>query len=140
MVSLAFLFVGAGPAAEMISGSVSWEALVLALVALVVVRPIAIGLSLVGEKLMFSTVAFLGWFGPRGLATIVFYLLAIEELPEVPLLVTETVTATLVLSIVLHGITAEPASNWLARRFEGMDGDEDMPEMGESIEFPTRKG
>ena len=89
---------------------------------------------------MVSTVAFLGWFGPRGLATIVFYLLAIEELPEVPLLVTETVTATLVLSIVLHGITAVPASNWLARRFEGMDEDEDMPEMGDSIEFPTRKG
>lgn len=140
MVSLAFLFVGAGPAVEMISGSVSWEALVLALVALVVVRPIAIGLSLIGEKLMVSTVVFLGWFGPRGLATIVFYLLAIEELPEVPLLVTETVTATLVLSIVLHGITAVPASNWLARRFEGMDEDEDMPEMGDSIEFPTRKG
>ena len=140
MVTLAFLFVGAGPMTDLITGHVSWQALVMALVALIVVRPIAIGISLIGEKLMPATIGFLGWFGPRGLATIVFYLLAIEELPEVPLLVTETVTATLVLSIVLHGITAVPAARWLAREFEGMEDDEDMPEMGETSEQPIRRG
>ena len=140
MVTLAFLFVGAGPVTKLIDGAISWRAILLALVALVIVRPIAIWLSLIGQKLMPSTVAFLGWFGPRGLATIVFYLLAVEELPEVPSLVTEAVIATMVLSIVLHGISAVPASEWLARKFEGMEDEDDMPEMGESIEFPTRKG
>ena len=99
MVTLAFLFVGAGPVTEMISGAISWRAVLLAVVALAVVRPIAIWVSLVGQKLMTSTVAFLGWFGPRGLATIVFYLLAVEELPEVPTVVTEAVIATMALSM-----------------------------------------
>jgi NhaP-type Na+/H+ or K+/H+ antiporter len=140
MVTLAFLFVGVGPVTQMINGAISWKAALLALVALAVVRPIAIWLSLIGQKLMTSTVAFLGWFGPRGLATIVFYLLAVEELPEVPALVTEAVIATMVFSILLHGMTAVPLSAWLARKFEGMEDEEDMPEMGESIEFRTRKG
>jgi NhaP-type Na+/H+ or K+/H+ antiporter len=140
MVTLAFLFVGVGPVTQMINGAISWKAILLALVALVVVRPIAIWLSLIGQKLMASTVAFLGWFGPRGLATIVFYLLAVEELPKMAPLVTEAVIATMVLSILLHGVTAAPLSAWLARKFEGMEDEEDMPEMGESIEFRTRKG
>jgi len=140
MVTLAFLFVGAGPIAEMISGGISWKAMLMAVVALVVVRPLAIWLSLGGQSLMASTVAFLGWFGPRGLATIVFYLLAVEELLEVPTLMTEAVIATMALSILAHGVTAVPASAWLGRRFEGMEDEEDMPEMGDSIEFPTRRG
>ena len=139
MVTLAFLFVGAGPITELISEGVSWQAVVMALIALLVVRPIAIGLSLVGQKLMSSTVVFLGWFGPRGLATIVFFLVATEELPAVPDVVRETVILTVALSILLHGLSAVPASQWLANRFEGMD-DEDMPEMGESFEHPMRRG
>jgi len=140
MVTLAFLFVGAGPVAEIIAGGISWQAILLAVVALAVIRPIAIWVSLIGQNLMASTVVFLGWFGPRGLATIVFYLLAVEELPEVPALVTEAVFATMILSILAHGLSAVPASAWLARQFEGMEDEEDMPEMGDSIEFPTRKG
>ena len=139
MVTLAFLFVGAGPITELISEGVSWQAVVMALIALLVVRPIAIGLSLVGQKLMSSTVVFLGWFGPRGLATVVFFLVATEELPVVPDVVRETVILTVALSILLHGLSAVPASQWLANRFEGMD-DEDMPEMGESFEHPMRRG
>ncbi len=140
MVTLAFLFVGAGPVATIITGGISWQAVFLAVVALAVIRPFAIWVSLIGQNLMASTVLFLGWFGPRGLATIVFYLLAVEELPEVPVLVTEAVFATMVLSILAHGLSAVPASAWLAREFEGMEDEEDMPEMGDSIEFPTRKG
>lgn len=137
MVTLAFLFVGVGPVTQLINGSISWEAVGIALVSLLVVRPVAIAISLIGEKLTMPTIAFMGWFGPRGLATIVFYLLAIEELPEVPVLVTEAVAATLAFSILLHGITAVPASEWLARKLADMD--EDMPEMGETLEQPTRR-
>jgi NhaP-type Na+/H+ or K+/H+ antiporter len=54
---------------------------------------------------------FIGWFGPRGLASVVFALLAIEELGETsPQVATAvaTVTLTVLLSVVLHGITAGP--------------------------------
>ena len=139
MVTLAFLFVGAGPITELISEGVSWEAVAMALIALLVLRPIAIGLALVGQKLMTSTVVFLGWFGPRGLATVVFFLVAVEELPVVPDVVRETVILTVALSILLHGLSAVPASARLASRFEGME-DDDMPEMGESFGHPTRRG
>lgn len=137
MVTLAFLFVGAGPVAALLDTGVSWEPVVLALVSLVLVRPIPIAVSLIGEKLMPETIGFLGWFGPRGLATIVFYLIAIEELPAVPDVVTQAVTVTMLLSIVLHGVTAVPAAKWMARTMEEMD-DEEMPEMGETEEQPTR--
>ncbi|MGB7860044.1 MAG: cation:proton antiporter, partial [Acidimicrobiia bacterium] len=139
MVSLAFLFVGAGPITKILEDGVAWEAVIMALLALIVIRPLAIALSLLGEKLMPATIGFLGWFGPRGLATIVFYLVAVEELPEVPTIVTQSIVVTLALSILLHGITATPAATWLSRKFASMDEDE-MPEMGEAAEYPTRRG
>jgi NhaP-type Na+/H+ or K+/H+ antiporter len=55
-------------------------------------------------------VAFIGWFGPRGLASIVFAVIVLEELAETPsaLDITVTVGITVVLSVVAHGMTAWP--------------------------------
>jgi NhaP-type Na+/H+ or K+/H+ antiporter len=70
-----------------------------------------VALSLVGSGLDRPSVLFIGWFGPRGLASVVFALLAIEELgetlPEVDRAVA-AVVLTVTLSVVLHGISARP--------------------------------
>ena len=72
------------------------------------------GLSLTVIRMLPVAVAFVGWFGPRGLASVVFALIALEELggraasPAVAV-----ITLTVLLSVILHGISAEP----LARRY-----------------------
>ena len=84
--------------------------LLYALLSLTVVRMVPVAVACLGTGLDRSTVLFVGWFGPRGLASVVFALLAIEELGETPF-VGETVAVialTVTLSVALHGITANP--------------------------------
>lgn len=135
LVLLAFFVVGMGPGAEILSRGVPIEAVVVAFVSLFLLRPISIWLSLLGKRLQWQTVLFLGWFGPRGLATIVFVLVAIEELGFLEPLVLDTLTVTVLASIVLHGLSAIPMSKWLGR----VDMADDMPEMGEAYPHPTRR-
>eukprot|EP00600_Ochromonadales_sp_CCMP1393_P006373 CAMPEP_0174967372 /NCGR_PEP_ID=MMETSP0004_2-20121128/7550_1 /TAXON_ID=420556 /ORGANISM="Ochromonas sp., Strain CCMP1393" /LENGTH=545 /DNA_ID=CAMNT_0016216503 /DNA_START=358 /DNA_END=1995 /DNA_ORIENTATION=- len=61
---------------------VSWEWFVIAFLALVPYRMIPVALSLVGSGVDLSTMAFVGWFGPRGLATVIFALIAVEEIEK----------------------------------------------------------
>ena len=88
------------------------EYLVFALLSLTVIRMIPIAVSLIGSGIRAPTYAFLGWFGPRGLASILFLLLIIEEeaIAHREELFAITIL-TVGLSIVLHGITAAPFSN-----------------------------
>ncbi len=82
-----------------------------AIASLTVVRMVPVALALLGTGQGRPTVAFVGWFGPRGLASVVFALLAVEELgngdPRV-LVAVNTITVTIVFSIVAHGITGRP--------------------------------
>ncbi|HET7490072.1 MAG TPA: cation:proton antiporter [Acidimicrobiales bacterium] len=85
---------------------------VYAVLSLTVVRMAPVALSLVRSRLDGPTVAFVGWFGPRGLASVVFALLALESLGEGDAAVSRavgTVALTVMLSVVLHGVTAGPA-------------------------------
>jgi NhaP-type Na+/H+ or K+/H+ antiporter len=86
-----------------------WRTLVYAMASLTVIRMLPVALSLIGSGLDRPSVLFIGWFGPRGLASVVFALLAIEELgetlPEVDRAV-GAVVLTVTLSVVLHGISA----------------------------------
>jgi sodium/hydrogen antiporter len=87
---------------------ITWQVVVYALLSLTLVRmvPVAIAMSRRGARL--PTVAFIGWFGPRGLASIVFALLALERgVPESETLLT-TVVVTVALSVALHGLTSVP--------------------------------
>jgi len=72
---------------------------------------VPVAISLLGAGQDRATIAFLGWFGPRGLASVVFALLALEELggsdPRV-LTAVDVIAVTIVLSILAHGITARP--------------------------------
>jgi sodium/hydrogen antiporter len=82
-----------------------------------------------------ATVSLLAWFGPRGLASVVFALLALEELgsPTAGHAVA-VITITVLLSVVLHGVTAEPLAaryaRSLARRAAGQ-ADAQIPDMPE---------
>jgi NhaP-type Na+/H+ or K+/H+ antiporter len=68
--------------------------------------PVAIALT--GHRARLPTIAFIGWFGPRGLASLVFVLLAVEEgIPEGEI-VLSTVVVTVGLSVLLHGLTSVP--------------------------------
>ncbi len=82
-----------------------------AVASLTVVRMVPVAISLIGSGQDRATIAFVGWFGPRGLASVVFALLAVEELggsdPRVTIAV-HTIAITILLSIVAHGITARP--------------------------------
>ena len=87
----------------------SWRDLLFALLALTVLRMVPVALSLQGTGLDRVTVAFIGWFGPRGLASIVFGLIAVDSLaPEQSKTVLAVVTLTVALSVILHGVTASP--------------------------------
>jgi sodium/hydrogen antiporter len=82
-----------------------------AVVSLTVVRMVPVGIALLGSGQDRATAAFVGWFGPRGLASVVFALLAVEELGDTdPRVMTavHTIAITIVFSIVAHGITARP--------------------------------
>jgi NhaP-type Na+/H+ or K+/H+ antiporter len=92
----------------------SWRDLLFALLALSVLRMVPVALSLLGSGLDRVTVAFVGWFGPRGLASVVFGLIAVDTLaPEQSKVVLAAVTVTVALSVVLHGVSASP----LAERY-----------------------
>ena len=88
---------------------VSWRIVLYAVLSLTLVRmlPVAVAL-LMRHGARPPTVAFMGWFGPRGLASIVFALIALEsEVPEAETLLT-TVVVTVALSVVAHGLTSVP--------------------------------
>ncbi len=90
------------------------------LVSLFVVRPLAIWLSLLGTDAAPVTRLFFGWFGPRGLATALFALVAIEHLDHdlgEPIL--HLAINAVWISALLHGITAAPGATWYARRIAG---------------------
>ena len=94
-----------------------------AVLSLTVVRIVPVAASLVGKGLDGRTVLFLGWFGPRGLASVVFALLAIEELgttgPVQPAIA--AVALTVLMSVVLHGVSAGPLGGWYVRHEQAHD-------------------
>lgn len=135
LVLVAFFIFGLGPATEMIEVGVPGEALLMALVSLVILRPAGIAISLIGQRLRPKTVLFLGWFGPRGLATVVFVLVATEELGSLDPMVADVLTVTVAMSILVHGLSAVPMTRWL--NAEPMSAG--MPEMGEAFAHPTRR-
>ena len=97
----------------------SWEIALYAVLSLTVVRMIPVALALLGTGARPPTVAFLGWFGPRGLASIVFAVIVIETKGALPheSIVLNAVFATIGLSVLAHGLTAFPLARRYARWF-----------------------
>ena len=110
-----------------------------AILSLTVIRMVPVTIALVGTRLGWPTVAFVGWFGPRGLASIVFGLLAVDALTREGVVsgaLASTVTWTVLLSVILHGVTAGPLSarygRWIAVRRAAIG--EPAPELEERSE------
>ncbi|WP_420124300.1 cation:proton antiporter [Nakamurella sp.] len=100
----------------------SWAGVVFAVLSLTVLRMLPVAIALLGSRFAARTTVFLGWFGPRGLASVIFALIAVEELAMTPELRTilGAITLTVLLSVVLHGMTAAPWAqrygDWALRR------------------------
>ena len=103
-----FVFFGAillGPAL----GELSWELALYAVLSLTLVRMLPVAIAMLGTRARAPTLGFLGWFGPRGLASIVFAVIVVEEsnLPHEHLIVL-AIYLTVGLSVFAHGLSAAP--------------------------------
>ena len=121
MLGAATFVVFGGAFLEPALGRVTWAVAAYALLSLTLVRMLPVSVAMLGTGARPRTVGFLGWFGPRGLASIVFAVLIVEEkgtLPNETLLLT-TVYATIALSVLLHGVSAAPLARRYARWYAG---------------------
>ena len=116
--------------------ALTWQIVLYVLLSLTIVRMLPVAAALLGTHLRGVSVLFAGWFGPRGLASIVLGLIVVSEAPmlsgrgEIEM----TVALTVLLSVLLHGITSAPLSAAYARRVEALPAD--APEKG-AVESPA---
>jgi NhaP-type Na+/H+ or K+/H+ antiporter len=140
LASISLLIFGAvllGPALEHLSGRI----VVYAVLSLTVVRMLPVALSLLGSGLRPFTVVYVGWFGPRGLASVVLALLVVEEhVPGVELL-GRVVAITVGLSVLLHGVSAAPLAERYGRWHQrAAAGTRDLREGAPVPERPASRG
>ncbi len=113
--AVTFIVFGAiilGPALK----EMTWQIVLYGALSLTVVRMVPVALALSGTGARRPTLAFLGWFGPRGLASIVFAVILLDDsnLPHLqPVLL--AITATIALSVYAHGLTARPLTERYVR-------------------------
>jgi sodium/hydrogen antiporter len=119
MVWLAFGAVAVVPAVQ----GLTWQTVGYAVLSLTVIRMAPVALALAGARLGRAAVSFIGWFGPRGLASVIFALVALEDLGQRAAGTAVTVIATTVLlSVVVHGTTADPLSRRMGPRLTAAGG------------------
>ena len=95
-----------------------WAAVAIVAITLVVARPAAIAVALIGTRLPFYLQAFMAWFGPKGVATMTFSLLVLGEAFADSERIFNLAALCVFVSILAHGLTDTPASNWVAGRSE----------------------
>ncbi len=100
----------------------SWEALLYALLSLTIVRMLPVFLTLSRTSLRTDEKLFMGWFGPRGLASIVFAVIVLNEKLPGGGTISVTVVCTILLSVVAHGLSAHPLVATLGARMKASDG------------------
>jgi NhaP-type Na+/H+ or K+/H+ antiporter len=110
LVWLAFGAIAVVPALT----GLTWQTVVYAAGSLTLIRMVPVAVALAGARLGGTAVALIGWFGPRGLASVVFALLALEDLGQHAAgQAVSVIGLTVLLSVIVHGATADP----LARRY-----------------------
>ena len=119
-------------------GDFTWPMLFYALLSLTLVRMVPVAIAMIGTRLRPPSLLYMGWFGPRGLASLIFGAIVIEEadIPHTDL-ITTIVALTVALSILLHGITAAPGANAYADWYEDQERDEEQPPIRESKEVES---
>ncbi len=115
----------------------TWRDAVFALLALTLLRMVPVAIALAGTGLDRATVAFVGWFGPRGLASVVFGLIAVDALaPSQAKVVLAAVTLTVALSVLLHGVSASPLAARYGAHAAGLRPE--GPEHTDAVPIATR--
>jgi NhaP-type Na+/H+ or K+/H+ antiporter len=135
--SLGVFFVFGVIAASLIPG-ITPLVIFYAVLSLTLIRMLPVAVSFVKSGLRSETVLFMGWFGPRGLASIVLLLITLNEAPNIPGLpiIAVVVSTTVLISVFAHGISASPAITWYARKMASSDPS--APELEDVVGSPTR--
>ena len=115
---LTWVVFGAGVVGQALQ-RLSWEVFLYALCSLTVVRMLPVFLSLWGSTLTTGQKLFMGWFGPRGLASIVFAVIVFGARLPAGQTIIDAVVCTIVLSVLLHGLSANPLVGRLGARAGG---------------------
>jgi NhaP-type Na+/H+ or K+/H+ antiporter len=95
-----------------------WSAIGIVAVSLLLARPVAVFLALVGTRTDFGTRAFISWFGPKGVATITFSLLVLSSGISAGRRIFDYAALVVFCSIIAHGVTDTAGTEWIARRTE----------------------
>jgi NhaP-type Na+/H+ or K+/H+ antiporter len=135
--SLGVFFIFGIIAASLIPG-ITAVVILYAVLSLTLIRILPVAVSFIKSGLRSESVIFMGWFGPRGLASIVLMLITLNDAPGIPGLpiIAVVVSTTVLLSVFAHGITANPAITWYAGKMASLSPD--APELKEVREQPTR--
>lgn len=96
----------------------SWAAVGIVAVTLLAIRPLTILLSMLGTRLSLRARAFIGWFGPKGVATMAFSLLVLGRNIEQGRRIFDIAALAVLTSIIAHGLTDHPGSEWMAEHSE----------------------
>ncbi|MDQ1006908.1 NhaP-type Na+/H+ or K+/H+ antiporter [Streptomyces sp. V4I23] len=116
LLALAAWYAFGSVAAEAFADGIALQVLAYAVLVLSVARFVPVVASLTGIGFSRPERAAVGWLGPRGVTSIVFAVLAYVQLPkDDAALVVNVTAATVLLSVILHGVTAEPVARWFAR-------------------------
>jgi NhaP-type Na+/H+ or K+/H+ antiporter len=95
-----------------------WAAVALVAVTFLVARPLAVWLALLGTRTDKATRLFMGWFGPKGVASMTFALIVLDRHVRGGVRIFDLTALVVFCSIVLHGLTDTPGAEWIARRTE----------------------
>jgi NhaP-type Na+/H+ or K+/H+ antiporter len=116
---LVWAIFGALLLAPHLQNGVTGVTILYAVLSLTLVRMVPVAVSMMGTGLRRASIGFMGWFGPRGLASVVFTLIAFETLEQADLasaIVVEVATWTVFFSVIAHGLTARPLARMYGRR------------------------
>jgi len=107
LAGIVWIGFGAMVAAPLVA-QLTWQIVLYAVLSLTLARMLPVAIAMAGSGSRRPTVAFLGWFGPRGLASVVFALIAIErQVPDAAWLA-QVVACTVALSVIVHGLSSGP--------------------------------
>jgi NhaP-type Na+/H+ or K+/H+ antiporter len=95
-----------------------WAALGFVAVAFLIARPLAVWIALLGTRTDTATRLFMGWFGPKGVASMTFALIVLDRQIASGARIFDLTALVVFCSIILHGISDTPGANWIARRAE----------------------
>jgi sodium/hydrogen antiporter len=133
---LVWLAFGSVVVAAAVEG-LTWQIVVYAVLSLTLIRMAPVAVALAGARLGRTAVLLVGWFGPRGLASVVFALLALEDLGQpAASQAVAVITATVLLSVIAHGATADPLARRLGPRLAPVAG---APEHIGLTDVPERR-